>query len=147
MALLTLLVSVGCDSVSPPSEEAKAAYAEEERQRLAAAREATEAPKPQPVAAPEPPPMTAKEKAAAEVVGRKAMASIIEKGMRDDGLSVIVKTRSAAAKTLVIRWDGCDDVQLDMLMSKDWFIRGVRTAGFKRVECDGGYQTWGMATW
>lgn len=144
-----------CNSASaPPSAEDKAAYAAAERERLAAAREAVEAQK-RPDAAPEPPPdaarpMTRKEKAEAakaQAVGRQAMASILEKGMRDDGLSVIVRTRSSGSTTLVIRWDGCNDVQLDMLMSKDWFLRGVRSAGFKRVECDGGYETWSMATW
>lgn len=151
MVMLTLLVA--CDEGPPPTAESRARYAEEERQRLAAARAAILAQKAVD-AAPEPmpdagPPLTAKQKAAAEKLMakeeakmRSSMADMFEQNMRANGIAAIVRATGSQNRTLLIRWVGCDEVQLDVLTEDQQQMAGLRRIGFKRVDCSNGYQVW-----
>ena len=77
----------------------------------------------------------AKEQRDALATGRRETASLIQDLMREHDMAAIVTVRGDANNTLVIKWLGCGEISLDMLVNSDWFVPVERKQNFKRVEC------------
>jgi hypothetical protein len=153
--------------VSPPSEEAKAAYAEEERQRVAAARagrlpptsegaeaanaqaeiEAIKAKVDREIAAERARPKSKKELIELRKQDAARLETVILSQVGNQRASEVhVVARGRDFKTIRVTWAGCDADVIEQLAVDRYMFEAVQDDGVNRLECTDGETTWSK-TW